>query len=482
MSNTSNKRKLVIALHGINLETDPHKVEDLNSMFLAQQIYSSLFKFSSDGTIIHDLADTIQKSTDGLTYTITLKKGIKFSDGSLISAKHVVASLKRAFVKGAGLVAEMAYIEGYNAVLKSKDPEAVGITYFSETEFKIVLNCQTDLLVTHLALPDLSILKIENATDNLPVNIFSGNYKIVAKTTELISLEKTESTEYSNAHAPNIVNFVKIAQADIINAMDDSRVDSVEQYYLSTHDTEKSVKRGWQKIVHSLSHENFVFFNPKMLNREDRILLSGAINSDEVISWLGVSALKPAYGLIPMNLPGAILNPYKAIEKSSMLKSCKETTVISLLVNKNNTLHMQVSHFLQEKWAILGCKIEMQVLDQDEYYKKFFKKDYQAALAGKGLDYPDGISNLGYFRTDIENNFLPLENSSLDAEISALSRLSFDERIRSYIVIQENILRQETVKPLFFGHNTSGLWSSKVKSVPSHPFGFQFLKLVEIEM
>ncbi len=482
MNDSSSDNKLVLALHSVNLETDPHKFEDLNSMFLAQQIYSSLFKFSSDGTIFHDLADSFQNSSDGLSCKITLKKGLKFSDGSLISAKHVVASLKRAFVKGAGIIAEMAYIKGYEAVLQSKDPDAVDIEYLSETALRIGLNCQTDLLVTHLALPDLSILKINSATDDLPKGVFSGNYKIVEKSTDFISLKKIVPQTSSYPKAPDTISLVKIAQVDIMKAIDDAKIDSAEQYYLTPSEIKWCQKRNWRNTVPSLSYENYVFFNPRTLMREDRILLISAINSDALIGWLGNKALEPAYGLIPINLPGSLLSPFEPFEKPTTTKISKPENPISLLVNKNNSLHMEVSDFLQKKWGLAGCKIQIDASGQDEFYRKFFKKDYQVALAGKGLDYPDGISNLGYFRTDMPNNFLPLENSSLDNIISSLSRLGFSERINSYRVIQENILRQATVKPLFFGHNTSGLWSGKVKKLPSHIFGFQFMNLVEIEM
>jgi len=58
--------------------------------------------------------------------------------------------------------------------------------------------------------------------------------------------------------------------------------------------------------------------------------------------------------------------------------------------------------------------------------------------------------NLGYFRTDIQNNFLPMENSTLDATIAKLPLLSTEERISKYKNIQKEILQQATVKPLFF--------------------------------
>ncbi|MCF6272947.1 MAG: ABC transporter substrate-binding protein [Rhodobacteraceae bacterium] len=59
-------------------------------------IYEGLTRFASDGSVIHGLAKSWDISDDGLTYTFTLQNGVKFHDGSDLTASDVLWSLNRA--------------------------------------------------------------------------------------------------------------------------------------------------------------------------------------------------------------------------------------------------------------------------------------------------------------------------------------------------------------------------------------------------
>ncbi len=59
-------------------------------------IYEGLTEFASDGSVIPALAQSWDISEDGLTYTFTLQSGVKFHDGSDMTASDVVWSLNRA--------------------------------------------------------------------------------------------------------------------------------------------------------------------------------------------------------------------------------------------------------------------------------------------------------------------------------------------------------------------------------------------------
>jgi peptide/nickel transport system substrate-binding protein len=59
-------------------------------------IYEGLTEFASDGSVIPALAESWDISGDGLTYTFHLQGGVKFHDGSDMTASDVVWSLNRA--------------------------------------------------------------------------------------------------------------------------------------------------------------------------------------------------------------------------------------------------------------------------------------------------------------------------------------------------------------------------------------------------
>ncbi|MCF6306040.1 MAG: ABC transporter substrate-binding protein, partial [Rhodobacteraceae bacterium] len=59
-------------------------------------IYEGLTEFAPDGSVIPALAQSWDISEDGLTYTFALQSGVKFHDGSDMTASDVVWSLNRA--------------------------------------------------------------------------------------------------------------------------------------------------------------------------------------------------------------------------------------------------------------------------------------------------------------------------------------------------------------------------------------------------
>jgi peptide/nickel transport system substrate-binding protein len=63
---------------------------------LVSLVYSGLMKATPQGAIVPDLAETYSISPDGLTYTFTLKKNLKFHDGSAITTDDVLFTIEKA--------------------------------------------------------------------------------------------------------------------------------------------------------------------------------------------------------------------------------------------------------------------------------------------------------------------------------------------------------------------------------------------------
>ncbi len=82
---------------------DPKINYTLQYWQLFQTMYDGLLSFKQVGgkasfTVVPDLAEAVPTATDaGLTYTFTLRKGIKFSDGRDVTVDDVAASFRRIF-------------------------------------------------------------------------------------------------------------------------------------------------------------------------------------------------------------------------------------------------------------------------------------------------------------------------------------------------------------------------------------------------
>ena len=56
---------------------------------IAQLVYSGLFKYDKDGNVVPDLAQSYEVSDDHLQYTIHLRQGVKWQDGTNLTADDV---------------------------------------------------------------------------------------------------------------------------------------------------------------------------------------------------------------------------------------------------------------------------------------------------------------------------------------------------------------------------------------------------------
>ncbi len=77
-------------------------------------VYEYLFTMAEDNTYIPDLAEDMQISEDGTTFTITLRNGVPFHNGKIMTSADVVASLerwKRMTSRGSAILADVTSIE-----------------------------------------------------------------------------------------------------------------------------------------------------------------------------------------------------------------------------------------------------------------------------------------------------------------------------------------------------------------------------------
>ena len=85
------------------------------------------FKLGAVGELEMDLAEDMQVSEDGLSYTFTLRKGVKFHDGSELTADDVKYTVDRMLALKKGVYGSMSSISGAEVV----DDSTVVITLAS---------------------------------------------------------------------------------------------------------------------------------------------------------------------------------------------------------------------------------------------------------------------------------------------------------------------------------------------------------------
>lgn len=138
---------LVYPLASDPLTVDPQEASDEVSGLVVQQLYEGLFHLRGDGSVVPAAATGYQVAADGKTYTITLRSGMKWSDGAAVTAQHYVDGVCQLLDPATGnsyyyLLSEVAGIRGAHdfASGATADCKKVGVRAVDDLTLQIALD------------------------------------------------------------------------------------------------------------------------------------------------------------------------------------------------------------------------------------------------------------------------------------------------------------------------------------------------------
>jgi peptide/nickel transport system substrate-binding protein len=132
---------------------DPQRGTDWTESMAMVNVYDALVFPNSAGVMEPKLAESWVATPDGLTYTFTLRKGVKFHDGSEVTAEDVVFSINRALALKEGyswlwadFVKEVTVDDTYQVTFHLNKPFA---PFLSTLAWLFIAN--KDLVLAHKA-------------------------------------------------------------------------------------------------------------------------------------------------------------------------------------------------------------------------------------------------------------------------------------------------------------------------------------------
>jgi len=199
-------------------------------------IYDTLFATDAAGQVKPQMVDHYDLSADKLTYTITLRDGLLWHDGNVVTAADCVASIRRWGAKDALGQKMMSFV---------KDMPIV-----DAKTFKIVLTTQTGLVLTGLGKPSSAVpfmmpKRVAETDPNTQISDYTGSGPFVFKKDEWkpgVKAVYTKFAKYKPRPEPpsglaggklakvDRVEWVVVAdQQTAVNALIAGEIDFIEQ-------------------------------------------------------------------------------------------------------------------------------------------------------------------------------------------------------------------------------------------------------------
>ena len=354
----------VIAVASTFTTLDPYDANDTLSQAVAKSFYQGLFGFDKDMKLVNVLAESYQASSDGLTYTIKLRPGVKFQDGTDFNAEAVKVNLDRASNPDNHL--KRYNLFKYIATTEVVDPSTVKITL--KQPFSAFINNLAHpaaVMISPTALKkygkDIGFHPVGtgpytfdtwNQTDFVKVKKWSGYWKpgypkldsitwrpVVDNNTRAAMLQTGEAS----FAFPVPLEQAKLLQGN--SKLDVVTTPSIMQRYISLNVTQKP------------------FDNPKV-----REALEYAINRQALAKVAFAGYATPATGIVPPRIdfaqsyPAIKYDPAKAREllKEAGYPNGFETTLWS---SHNHSTAQKVLQFTQQQLAQVGVKVKVTAMD-----------------------------------------------------------------------------------------------------------------------
>lgn len=177
------RKELRVGIAGVPAVLDPGSALEGASPLIARQVFDTLVSYREGSTEIDPaLATRWAVARDGLVWTFTLREGVKFHDGSSVTANEVAASFQRQLAPDAPGLAWGALLRGRPGVVKDVRPLDVRTVQF-------VLTQPYAPLLTVLAHPGLAVARVSTGLDGVRRLVGSGPYRIVDAAAGRIAVE-----------------------------------------------------------------------------------------------------------------------------------------------------------------------------------------------------------------------------------------------------------------------------------------------------
>ena len=416
---------------------DPHKAVAAGTKEVLFNLYEGLVKPASDGSFIPAVASAYEESEGGKVYTFTLRDGVKFHDGSTVTAEDVKFSLDKCADTSAGdpLVAAFSNIESVDIA----DEKTIVVTLKeANTEF--------------LAYMTTAIIPASNENpDTNPIG--TGPYKYVSRSPqENFVVEKFDEYWGEPAHIEN-VTFKICSNTDSL--VMDLEGGSIDMFARVTASQAAELSDQFEVLEGTMNLVQALYLNNAEAPFDDvrvRQALCYAIDPDEIMMMVSDgkgtelgSSMFPAFSKYYMEELNDTYN--QDLDKAKALLAeagYPDGFSFTITVPSNYQPHIDTAQVLVEEFKAIGVNAEIQLIEWDSWLSDVYQgRQYQSTVVGVDASNLTGAALLQRFTSDAHNNFINYSNAAYDEAFDKAIYSTDDAEKTKYYQECERILSED---------------------------------------
>ena len=369
---------------------DQRNVFDNNSIWIIEQITQPLFTVTSDGkNVTPDLATGYTVSKNGLTYTITLRKGVKFSNGTPMTSKDVQFSLEQTMAASQG----WGYID--TAIKSVGAPSADTVTVNLKYKWAPIL---ADLaLFANGGVPDHYDGKTAAAFYNDPIGTGPFKFDYWHKGSALKLVKNTNYWEPGKPYL-NSVTWTDVPNDNTRQLQVTSGQAQIDQFPAWSTVAQLKANPAVALSLFPSTETTYLAFNEHVKPFQDvnvRQAISYAIDRQALVKAVVFGNGQPANSLFPPQVPfydanSGGLQYNVASAKAALAKSSVPNGfTTTLTVPTGNSDYATIATIVQSELKPLGINLKIQTLDPNTANVNQQSLKYDMTLTYWTMDIPD---------------------------------------------------------------------------------------------
>ncbi|CAM0116720.1 peptide ABC transporter substrate-binding protein [Rhabdochlamydiaceae symbiont of Dictyostelium giganteum] len=470
-----NNECIRINIGGDPATLDPRMARDLQSMTLVKFFFDGLTRINKEGKPELSLAEKVDISLDGLTYTFHLRDAL-WNTGEKVTAHHFAYAWST--VLGSHFPSDQAFqlypIKNAKECKEGKVSfEEVGVKVIDDQTLEVRLIHPTPYFLELTALPVyfplLKTVDEKHPHWSVDTQFFMYNGPFLMKEWKhhdcLSVVANPEYWDAKNVHLKKI-DLVMVSEEAELSLYERKELDWAGSP-LSTLPVGSLEMLKKQGKIHVKPMLGTYFFrinteDPFLQNPLVRRALALCVKREEIIEHVTQGYQLPAFSLIPPSLKVSEMTHNeeediteaqalfeKALQQEGL--SLKALPTLSLMYIAGERNHL-ISQAVQSQWKkLLGIDVQLHAVERKVFYDRTSKKHFQIAASSWVADYSDPLNFLEIFKfKNGGSNNTGWENKRyktlLDQALHAV-----DLKQRQHIFQEcESILREEMpIIPIF---------------------------------
>lgn len=520
----SGKTNLTVAVGGDFALPDPAIVDDAITANVLAQCYDGLYKLDKDGNVVANLAtDLPEISEDGTVYTIKIKDGLTWSDGTPLTAEDFVWSWMRAMTT-----------EGYYTNFMYN--YIAGTTHMVEKDGKQVEMPYTDMADLE---KNMGVKAVDDTTIQITLKMSAPYFTSMLTNTVFYPVNKNEvgsdvskSEWVKNASADdpivtngafeitgvNIKDAITLAKSDNYSDKDNVKLENIEFKVMSDLDSQtqafisgevdfatavnvEQVNNDEQLQGHVYKIDPFVCNYYVLVNagKENKETTDGlkALKDPEIrkaISMaIGRDVARNAYGygddysydlyaLIPSGIPDAegndfyeqggrlITDDVKAAKEIMESKGYSADNMLKIEYKYNNlATHKAVAEAMQNSLKEIYVDLQLNGYEKEAFFGDRDAGNFELARHAMTADYLDPMCYLSmYVGASTSGN--TVDDATFEQMVNEANQLSGQERMDKMHEAEAYLIEEGYIIPLF-GYTEPFLKVKNLTGITSSPEG-----------